>query len=207
MIWNPAENFKGFSMPLAESLLTGHQGWKLRAMYHYAEGPMERSDLLALPLVREKDSEKYGLPLDPKEYLRSLRRRVNAGYKGIVLFPEGTTEGGKSDNGTLNGMQEFDEGAITGHMGRLKKYGGRKVMLIPVGITGGSEIVDSNVKSIPLSSLAKIGDLRLVRIMIGKVIREDDPELCSVSKPAEIDQFVGKRIAQLLPPQMRGVYA
>lgn len=204
-------HFRGYNMPLAISLLTGHQGWFLRMGYHYAEAPMENNHLFALPLVREKDHEKYGMKLGMREkgeYLVSLRKRVEEGYLGIVLFPEGTTEGGKTEgDGSFKGMQPFEEGSIAGHVGRLKKYSGRKIMIIPIAITGGHQVINSNTKGIPIQSVLRILDLSMFRIKVGGVIREDDRDFSEAKKPGEVDRLVGRRIAQLLPAEMRGVYA
>ena len=205
---SPDGNFKGFSMPLAKSLLTGHQGWFLRMMYHLAEKPMKRNGLFALPLVREKDIDMYKMEDNTREYLASFRRRVEGNYGGIMLFPEGTTEGGKKDEeGNFKGMQPFEEKSISAHMKLLKKHSGRRVVIIPAGITGGSEIINSETKGIPLYSFLKILDLSMLRITLGEIIPDDGSEFSHLRTSDDINRFVGGRIARLLPSEMRGVYA
>ncbi len=202
------QDFNGFNLPLAKSLLTGHQGWKLRRFYKYAEPAIEANGLFALPLVRDKDKEKYGLETNPKEYLRTLRNRVEDGYGGLVLFPEGTTiSGQKDESGRFLGIQPFEEDSISAHIRLLKKYSRKNVMIIPGGISGGHEVINSGTKSIPFKAFTKAMRPDMFTINVGDVIKTDDPNFSALLSSEEINDFVGNKIAALLPPEMRGIYA
>jgi len=209
---HPDENeFNGFNMPMAMSLLSGQQGWKLRRFLKYGQPALEENGVFPLPLVREKDAEKYGLKLDPRQYLKNLRSRIERGYSGIVLFPEGTTEGGKSESfgnltGGLKGMQPFEDGSVSAHIRQLEKHSGKKAMIIPVGISGGAQVINSDIKSVPFEAFKKANKPDFFHLNVGSIIRSDSDRYQALNSANEINSFVGESIASLLPREMRGVY-
>ncbi|KKR17162.1 MAG: hypothetical protein UT87_C0021G0003 [Candidatus Levybacteria bacterium GW2011_GWC1_40_19] len=201
---------KGFNVPLAKSLLTGHQGAYLRQAYLGTEPVIEDHGFFAVPIARpqDQDPDRYGMPGNEREYLANTRRRMQNGFIGTVLFPEGTTEGGKSKvAGKVVGMIKFQPESIPRHIRLTQKHTKKKVMIIPVGITGGRDAINPDTKKAPLRLLYRLMQPNAFGLFAGKIIREDDPDFAMLQTSEEINEYVGRRIAKLLPPEMRGVYS
>lgn len=204
------EQMMGFNVPLAKSLLTGHQGGYLRQAYLGSEPVIEANGFYAVPIARsqDQDPERYAMPGNEREYLANTRRRMLAGFTGTVLFPEGTTEGGKiREDGKLVGMIPLQRNSISTHISLTHRYAHKKVVIITAGITGGIEAINPNTKRAPFRIIARVRHADAFKITAGGIIKEDDLDFAALKRPEEINDFIGRKIAELLPPPMRGVYA
>lgn len=199
--------FNGFLMPLAASLSEGQQGFALHEAYKGSKSVLGKNRLMDVPIVRKKDIKRYGMQERNTRYIALMLRGIRAGYGGIVLFPEGETTGGKTIHGKTNGMQKFGEDSIVSHVKLAQKVTGRKVMIIPVGITGGTQILNSDTRRPPLRSFVKILRPDMAKINVGRIIKEEDPMISKLSLPLSINAAIGAQVAKLLPPEMRGAYA
>lgn len=210
----PADNqMQMFSFPLAASLDAGKQGPFLRQVYWGSKPVIENAGFVPNPIVRPKDQRSlekggYDMKGNLRDYLKRYKQRMKEGPNGTVLYPEGTTESGKTDeNGLPIGMIPFEEDSISGHIRFTKKFTGRKIMLIYAGITGSTSAIDPNTKKVPLRAIDSMIHPDQYKIRVGGIIREDDPEFTQLTTNEEINNFMGRKIASLLPPNMRGVYA
>lgn len=210
------QQIMGFNVPMAASLPSGLQGSYLRQVLYGSQPIIEANGFFSVPIVRGKDKKPveeggYGMADNSRDYLKTSRTRIEEGYAGFLLYPEGTTESGKTgENGKPIGMIPFEEEAILNHVRLLEKYSGKKAMIIYAGITGSTDAIDPNTKKASLNLIKKVLRPQTFRIKVGGIIRTDEPEFRAMLKgynPKQvISTFVARKIALLLPPEMRGVY-
>ncbi|OGH11290.1 MAG: hypothetical protein A3B38_00495 [Candidatus Levybacteria bacterium RIFCSPLOWO2_01_FULL_36_13] len=207
--------FKGFLMPLAQSLEEGQQDRPIMRVYQEIKPTMRKFTLVPAPIVRKKDMREdvYAMKKDADEELR-MRNLLKEGYQGVVLFPEGTTTGGKTnEKGQVNGMVEFEENSIKKTYLFLKRNLKREVIFIPAATFGGRRILNPDNKWVsPLSLLdALVSPYPTVaRIVVGDPIKSDDEYIKDLLKGKDqtgINKFLGREIASLIPENERGVYA
>ncbi len=211
------EQMQGFNVPMAASLPSGLQGPYLRQVLYGAQPIVEANGFYSAPIARDKDKKSreeggYEMADTSRDYLKTLRSKIEAGFTGFLLYPEGTTESGKTDkDGKLVGMIPFEEESILNHIRILEKYSGKKAMIIYAGITGSTDAINPNTKKASLNLIKRVFRPQTFRIKVGGIIRTDDPEFLELlrsTKPKEaISTFIGRKIAALLPVEMRGVYA
>lgn len=207
------EQMDMFTLPLAASLESGHQGGFLRQVYLGSKPVIEDAGLWPNPITRPKDkkSEKeggYGMEQNLDTYRNLHRERLEKKPNGTVLYPETTTTGGSTDiNGIPHGMIPFEGISIRAHEVFAKRYSGRTPMLIYAGIMGSTSAIDPNTKRVPIRALNSMINPDQYHIKVGGIIKTDDPEYSNLRTNEEINEFVGRKIASQLPPEMRGVYA
>lgn len=220
-------NFKGFFMPLAQSLEEGQQDMPLMRIYQEIKPTLKKFGLVPAPIVREKDKKEYEMQTDKDEQER-MRKLLSEGFKGAMLFPEGTTTGGKTfheeeepngeivivDNvdGQVNGMVPFELNSIKKTYLFIKRNLGTEVVFIPAATFGGRGIMNPDNKFIsPLPFLQLLSpEPRIGKICVGTPIRSDSPEVSELLKSRnrdDINTFLALKIAALIPERQRGAYA
>lgn len=199
---------KGFMLPLANSLATGNQGTGMRLMYASMRPIIERKNLTPVLLTRRKDVYKYNMKSNLREYMEALAQGMTDGYS-IAIFPEGSVEAGrKAPDGAIKGMQPFSEGAIRSVL-ITAKIANKKVIFIPVGISGGYEVHNPNTKLPTKKALTAgfgLGNMNLVSIKVGLPIKQEDLEQViqgSNNKEKLTNEFFAKKLEELLKPNGR----
>lgn len=142
--------------------------------------------------------------------MRRMKEATAEERKGIVLPAEATVQGGRinPDTEDIYGMQVFTPGAIRQALRNVTQendYG----ILIPVGVSAGYKVLDSETNGITLpATLVGLGASKqvIMTVHVGEPIiykKSDIRGLVSES----LDYDIGTTIAQILEPQERGVYS
>lgn len=207
------EQMEGLFMPLAQSLEDGQQDKPIMQIYKEIKPTMKRFGLVPAPIVRAKDKSEYAMEQDADEEARMRDLVVNR-YNGAVLFPEGTTKSGKTnEHGQVNGMVEFELNAIKKLYLFLKRNAGTESLFIPTATFGGRELLNPDNKWVsPFRLLTTLVSPYpgITSIKVGMPIRSDEGEMENLLKGKDrlaLNEFFGKIIAQMLPPNERGKYA
>ena len=201
---------QGFVIPVASSMATGHQGSVVKeGTERMQQIVSQKYHLEAVPYTRHRDTEKYGLKRDNNvSSMLNLVRKVKERH-GIAIFPEATMQAGRiKKNGLPNateryGMQEFkDMEGIT----RIVSLAGKEPLYIPVGIDGGFRLESPDNNRPTLAYLGEIflsrpAETKLVSVRVGLPITREG------LGDQNINDFLGKKVAMLLPQEARGVYA
>ncbi|MDO8583086.1 MAG: hypothetical protein Q7R51_00975 [bacterium] len=199
---------KGFTVPIAASMETGNQGSIVKkATEHIKKIMAQQYNLQTMPYVRAKDEKQYDIPRDRHKFLRDLTEQVRNGY-GLALFPEATMQGGRTKRRIFGrterfGMQEFK---YMEAIAAIAKRTGKEPLYIPIGIDGGFRLESPDNNRPTLAYLREIfltqpAQTKLVNARVGLPITQK--EIGS----ADINDFLGKTVAGLLPEKARGVYA
>ncbi|MEK7517309.1 MAG: hypothetical protein AAB583_02075 [Patescibacteria group bacterium] len=209
------DGFKGFVIPIASSMRSGHQGDMVKmGILEMEEITEEQFHLMTIDYTRKSDTQRYGLNSNLPTYINGLKQKVEEGY-GIAVFPEGTMTAGRSERRSLIGksqrfgMQKFKD---MNTLIKLSEDMGNKILLIPVGIHGGYRL-ESPDNNRPTTRYLIETVLRhptnlwhptktsLVRVKVGLPINYENVSV------EDINTFLGETVAALLPPEARGVYA
>src|SRR3972149_6602521 len=170
--------------------------------------------------VTANDRLKRGEQKNGRGFIADMLAMMRDGYSVIDVLPEGSVDGGRKDaNGNRKGMQLFQEDSIGSIITLSKRLNKSGVLFIPVGIEGGWKSNDPTTKLKLFSGyeglksgLMLTTDVRKMDVLslnIGKPIRTNDPEIAELVETRdwpELDNRMGFAIAQLITPQMRGVY-
>ncbi len=202
------DRLKGFVIPIASSMESGHQGSIVKEGTDRLRDIVKNAyNLETLAYTRDKDVKQYGLSQNAK-FAISFFRRVRDGH-GVAVFPEGTMQAGRTKKYHLfgfeqYGMQEFKE---LEDVARNVIRAGKVPLYIPVGIYGGFRIESPNNNRLTFAYLNEIllthpAQTKLVSVKVGAPIAQSE-----VDPDQNINSFLGKKVAQLLPPEARGVYA
>lgn len=207
------EAMNGFFMPLAQSLEDGQQDRPIMQIYKEIKPTMKSFGLVPAPIVRAKDKSEYTMEQDADEEAR-MRDLVANKYNGAVLFAEGTTKSGKTnEHGQINGMVEFELNAIKKLYLFLKRNAGTESLFIPTATFGGRELLNPDNKWVSPSRLLTtlISPYpAITSIKVGMPMRSDEGEIANLIKGKDrksLNEYFGHIIAQLIPPAERGVYA
>lgn len=203
----------GFFMPLAQSLEDGQQDRPMMKVYHEIKPTMESFGLVPAPIVRAKDKSEYAMKQDEDEEAR-IRALVARGYNGVMLFPEGTTTSGKTNEfGQVNGMVDFELNAIKKLYLFLKRNMNTESLFIPAATFGGRKILNPDNKWVSPVRLftALVSPYPVIAsIRVGMPIRSDEGEVAYLLKGRDrkaLNDYFGHTVAQLLPNEVeRGVY-
>lgn len=188
------QKLKGFKLVLASSLSSGHQGAMMKGFFEEVSPIIERRKLTPLLHTRPQDKQKYSMKRELIDQYKDLINTIKSGY-AIAVFPEGTTTAGKTThekklpdgtvikiknpNGEPNGMQDFMSGSIR-MLVSATEDAGKKIMIIPVSITGGPSVHNPDTK-LPTGKALITGLLKgggnLVHIYVSNPIRPDEGEL------------------------------
>lgn len=212
---NGQPKLEGCVMPVASSMVSGHQGKILQWMYHLTRGAMLREGTICMPYTRPADEVKYGLKPNPTEVFKMIRVIRKNNY-GLVDFPEARVEGGRCTKGgwpdQIKGMIELEDDALINPY-RMMVCNGREPFFLPVGIDGSHRIFspDSYAPKTWLAYLTFLGvGLHLASVRIGRPITAQ--ELQSnlgdnwLTAGGKLNRFVMGRVAALVPEHARGVY-
>jgi len=176
----------------AKSIDTGHQGKPIQQIFDKFKSFLKHKNVLPLPVVRQKDTEKYGLPpeMGNLKQLLSIPEKNN----GLFIFPEGTTEGGKIKNGKLNGLQSVEDASSINKVCKKCVKINKKFVAVPIAINGSHQIFSSDTGIIDYTKTAQIiiGDLLFEKDLIGQK-----------EKPLDI---IMQNIAYHLPLEARGIF-
>lgn len=209
-IGNPKVNA---SLILAKSLATGDQSGMLGDFYRAAEPKLIKSRVSPIYVTREKDREKYKLPMDSTE----LRKVIGVVRRGDVLIycPEGTVEGGRTnpETGELNGLVRVADQTLPTILGKeaLKK----ELAFLPVAIQGTNEIynpttekVTTDIKRDFALQLLHHHPSKIATATVGKPFTSVDMinDGVDIGNPEEFNTYLMSNIAQNLPEELRGYY-
>lgn len=158
----------GFYLPYAVTLSTGDQNPKLVKYFSEVEKRCSQENLFLIPVVRKKDSQKYGIDEKNPLYLnsrKSLRKILNLAKDkyGLAIFPEGATQGGRLDKlGKFFGLFPSDpDNAIDSLIPRFIDEK-KDFCILPIGINGSCRIFSPDSYEFNLSRTkteVNIGDI------------------------------------------------
>ena len=207
------EQTAGFFMPLAQSLEDGQQDKPIMKVYHEIKPTMESFGLVPAPIVRAKDKSEYTMEQDSDEEAR-IRALVAKRYNGVMLFPEGTTTSGKTNEyGQVNGKVNFELNAIKKLYLFLRRNVDTESLFIPAATFGGREILNPDNKWVsPVRLLTALVSPypAIASIKVGMPIRSDEGQVQELLRGRDrkaLNDYFGHIIAGLLPQPERGVYA
>ncbi len=152
-------DFKWY-MVVAKSLINGQQGEEKKSFYVATLPFFEKHHILPLYIKRKEDDEKYGAvetTEEEEEEERQAAVKLALAYRngyGTILFPEGTTKGGKLKRDIndeivvphrINGLQTPSE--------ELGRYFAFKILksnplILPVGLINSNKILDPDTAKI-----------------------------------------------------------
>lgn len=130
------DQLKGFAMPIAASIASGHQGQEVKkAVGMFSRLSEEQDQFYLIDYVREKDKVEFKMKDNTREYLREMKNHL-AANEGIALLPEATVEGGRNfESGELIGLRLPEPGSIYITAKWAEKQG-KDPVLVPVVLTG-----------------------------------------------------------------------
>lgn len=144
------------------------------------------------------------------ESTRRMREAAIEERKGIVLPAEATVQGGRinPETGEIFGMQVFTPRAIRQAL-RTVTIANDNGILIPVGISAGYKVLNSETNGITLSATMVgfgVSKQAIMTVHIGSPIIYKKGEIRNLDSE-ELDYNIGTTIAQMLEPHERGVYS
>jgi 1-acyl-sn-glycerol-3-phosphate acyltransferase len=210
-----------FLVPVAATIESGAQGDYVQQLLSLFD-PLYRDRGYGpdVPIITPNDRQARGIEGSNTE---SIRRLMNAPLDkhGLVMFPEATLTGGRrSDDGSLNGMQEVTATTGSGLVGYPKFWLKRKhgeAVYLPVGISGSYRLypADPGRSEIPAEVIAGIVEGRpspaLVTVSVGRPFTFTELRDAVDGEPdhrqtSHLDLMMGK-VAELLLAEERGHYA
>lgn len=206
---------EGCVMPVASSMVSGHQNKVLQLVYHLTRGAMLRKGIICMPYTRPADEVKYGLRQNFGEVKRMRRVINNNPVLGLVDFPEARVEGGRCIEGgwpdQIKGMIELEDNALVDPYRMLN--GAKEPFFLPVGIDGSHRIFspDTYAPKTWQAYLTFLGaGLHLASVRIGSPITTQElrSNLGSnwLTAGGKLNRFVMGRVANLVSESARGVY-
>lgn len=226
------DHLRSFVMPVAGSLPNGKQDDFLQAIYPKMVAYGEERNVSHIPLTRKKDIEVYGMTKSLSE-ARPLVAALKQKGTGVVVFPGGSVQPGrhrKDKPNQINGLQEITGTELLDLFELMDKLGQKidqQPYFLPIGIDRTYELQNSdNLLPTPqgLASLYYerfawlldiVGFQRIyVEIGNGMPLTAEDvkKELGSDWRKRdnlhvrELNTFLMRRAAQLIPPHARGFY-
>lgn len=199
----------GFVLPYATTVDTGHQGKTIQILSKEFKGLVHEHKLHPMSYTRKKDTANYGLPANHFEFGRKFLPPIKAGY-GVALFPEATIQGGRITNGKINGMQPFKQETLDPFL-KFAQRTGRQLVIVPVGLHGGFRFENVNGKNRPTTQ-ATVGiltgfGLPKASIRVGEPITYEQIQQEMQQDNISFADTLGRKVARLVPPEARGVYA
>ena len=232
----PENQFRGFIIPIAASLVSGDQS----ASWQKLVGPLKKRaleyNLHAVDIVRKKDREQYDLHGSNKRYENELMKIIN--YEddrigdGLYVYLAGNMQEGRRKKrkfpGSLNpfgrpinGLAELNCKSFHGLVKSAELERHRKVIIIPVGSHGAPDIFDPEYHSLPTLKAVKefvsSNPKSLLTVKVGlpvsydHIVLEARREALEQTRSEEItsrniDYKFGSMLAELLPPEAQGFY-
>lgn len=204
-----------FVMPVAASMVSGHQNKILQRVYHLTYGAMQQRGIVCLPYTRRVDEARYGLKPKLGEVKR-MRETIANGGCGLIIFPEASVAGGRyaTEGGVsrIRGMIEIEDDALTMPY-RLMRHGQQEGFFLPVGIDGSHRIYspDSYAPKTWRAYLTFLG-LRssLAATRLGCHLTAEAIQMNVGSnwqqEGQRTNRYVMSRVADLVSESARGVY-
>jgi len=194
---------KGFRIPYAISVSTGHQGKNINFLFRFLKDWFEERGLLPFPVTRDKDKSEYGITDLSRHSVPALKNAGREGF-GVSILPEGTVQAGRKDHYSIHRMRHGVEGGI-----ELAKQTGN-VLFLPVSIHGTYNVFNPdrrlpslNATISTLVGLAGIHGRSLASVTVGDpILRNSFPK----DKGFSTTKFLMGRIAQQLPLIAQGVH-
>lgn len=201
----PNNQFEGFEMIIAASILSGHQGPVVEQGVRQTLPFLAKNHIGIIELVRPEDIERYNMKPNLREVFEEIRDFVQEDH-GVALFGEGVVQSGRTNKHfkEVFGMRQLKEPAIN-LVQRSIKAGGKKVLWVPMAFSGDRDILSPDNRFLTRKSaavVAGIGDPALVKVFVERPIRGDEmPKNIGL-----IGNLLGSRIAQHLPIVEQGWY-
>lgn len=204
-----------FVMPVAASMVSGHQNKNLQRIYHLTRDAMLRRGIVCLPYTRSVDEAKYGLKPNFAE-VKGMREAIARDNCGLIIFPEASVAGGRyiTEGGVrrIRGMIEIADDALTLPY-RLMHHSQQKGFFLPVGIDGSHRIYspDSYAPKTWLAFLTFLGlSLPLAASRVGCPITAEALQMKVGNNWQQEGQrtniYVMSWVANLVSKPARGVY-
>lgn len=203
-----------YNFPVAASTKE-QQGEKI-GNYYAAFAPwIGKHNINIIEVVRSKDRKEYSMEKTEEAY-DELDKTVFTD-KGLVIFPEGTTTGGKINEklGTRNGIVKIPNRRLPNMTRASINEAGREVAFLPVGVDGGYNIFDTRRNRIPLKAFVNIAlnevpfvKKHLATAVVGSPFTSTDMLNLGVDieDDTEVNTFLMKKVARLIPEEARGYY-
>ncbi len=208
------DRLNGFLCPVAASMASGDQNDRVQGGTFIFQPIFNRIGFIHVPIIREDDRRKYGMEGSNREAIERLIYAPRDNY-GLVVFPEGTVQGGRAGkDGRINGMQQVEGGGILLRCISFWRDQGKKSVLLPVGIVNSYQIFNPDRYDLPKALMEMIGGeskvSQLVNVVVGEPITSDEinqnlGKMLDPKKQEHID-YLMKKIALLLPVEARGYY-
>lgn len=208
------ERIRGSRLVVAANIETG-QNEEVQAYFRTSKKIFKKLDAQTMFVVRDKDVAQ-GEERDRKKQHAEFLSLVKDG-RIPVIFPEGSVEAGRQKPGGVPGEVKGMIPLARSSVRLIVKYirhQGMEPLLFFVGTTGANRIYDPIIgKGTSEATWKALGFKRgpLMSSIIDYPVRADELE-----RHLQIDgrvpdgaweQYVGERLAQLVPPNERGVYA
>lgn len=198
-----------FYFPVAASLVRGVQGFHAQLLYEEGALPhLQKPALTPLSTVTENDMRNRHLTqsfYEGKQIIKAAKEKDSA----LLVFAEGTVESGRYDVlGNIRGIQQVNNEFLPFVFQKAKEIG-RKVVILPVGITGTNKILSAESIFMTWRGVgALIQDWgfkkppTLARVIIGHPYELN----IEAGQMQEINDRVMSSIAELKPIEERGYY-
>ncbi len=222
---NTDASLKGFIMPIAKTLATGHQGVSLWRLYETMLPDLLRSKIYPIPVLRNQDYQEFGLAKNNDSFIKLLEALHNLRL-GFAVFPEGTTKSGKQKTGeysplrvdNIRGIQHLEDGdnSLGIIVKTLLRSNPKGIAIFPFGSHGEYRVHNPDTRRFRkegiLQALSPF-DPNPVRMIAGlPILGEDMMEQIKFStgksypKATDITHFIMSQIAVNVPPYARGIY-
>ena len=207
------QKLKGFALVIASTVYSGHQGAMMKGFFDETFPLAEKRQLFPLPHTRPQDQQRYDIKTKRLSQLfKDLIYTMNEGYAVAVLAEGTTTAGKKNKERKPNGMQEFMPSSVRMLISAAKEAN-KRIMIIPISITGGPDIHNPDTKLPTLKALRagfNLGDTNLVHIYVSNPMKADEGDLEKLYHERNWDGLnnaVAREIAAHLPEKERGFYS
>lgn len=222
---SPDNQIRG-SLLLVASTMNQGQSDDIVEGFKLAQPIFQRYSTETIAVLREKDSSRLD-PQEKREYQKRLIRKLGSiVMEGQVpiLLPEATVESGRQkpggSPGEIKGMVPLEPDSVT-FLAQLIRRQKKDPLFFFIGTTGENRIYDPITESVTreakLTAVARataVGKRFVPPIMSSVVDYPASYDQIAAAygsggklSSAELEQVCGERLAQLLPPWERGVYA
>lgn len=199
------QDVRDFRTVVAASLEGGQQGEYVSGIISYFESVYaERGYGRDIPFVTENDRQQREVEGSNLASVRTFLKAANE-KSGIVIFPEGTMEGGRmGPDGVPLGLQRVDDKGLLFTAPKTWARRGKGTVFLPVGIVGSNDVFPPDHGKNRLSS-------EVMSMLTGNQVARQLVTV-SVGKPfvysgTETPDFMMQKVATLLPQAQRGHYS
>lgn len=200
-----------FDLVIAQSLAAGKQGDETDA-YFTAVKPFLREfgTELDLSIPTQNDIHYREVKREKRDYLGDYLEAAPQEGKGFAIFPEGTVKGGRINPKTqeVNGMRAVrSENDMTKFIDAVRAKG-RDVVVLLGGIEGTDQMISPD-HLFPTDEIIRfiLGYTDYPATTSPMRVTVAAPYLRRAGGEATDGKDIAQRIAQLLPPERRGVWA